>query len=420
MIHVYRSMDTKIPRKKYQEELCMSDELLVTRKDNIIFTIRTENSRIVQIQAEDADTRSVLGNIYVGKVRNIVKNINAAFVEFQKGQMGYFPLSREQCPVHTDGVHFQEGRVLAGDEIIVQVGREAVHPKPPTLTSRLNLPGRYVVLVSEGGRISVSSKISDKDTRKKLAVLLERYVTQDYGLIARTNSAGADMEEVACEIEILVKRYKEIITYGRHKAAFSCLYSAPPVYLSSIINSYDDRLEKIITDDKEIYNSIRAFTEGKKGPGAKLVLWEESQGKLDAVYGISKTAERALMPKVWLKSGAYIIIQPTEALVAIDVNTGKAISKKKDVQKTFFKVNMEAAAEIAVQLRLRNLSGMILVDFIDMEDERNNQLLMEFFKSELAKDSIRTKLVDMTKLGLVEVTRKKTRKPLYMQLNITS
>lgn len=144
-------------------------------------------------------------------------------------------------------------------------------------------------------------------------------------------------------------------------------------------------------------------------------MWDINHGKLDAIYNISKTIEHALMPKVWLKSGAYIIIQPTEALVAIDVNTGKAISKKKDVQKTFLKVNMEAAKEIAVQLRLRNLSGMILIDFIDMDSEESNLQLMECLKYELSKDNIQTTLVDMTKLGLVEVTRKKVRKPLYMQ-----
>ena len=138
---------------------------------------------------------------------------------------------------------------------------------------------------------------------------------------------------------------------------------------------------------------------------------------LDAFYNVSRTLEQAHMQRVWLKSGAYIIIQPTEALVSIDVNTGKAISKKKDVQKTFLKVNLEAARKILYQLRFRNLSGMILIDFIDMKDEENNQLLMETLKEECSKDGVKTSVVDMTKLGLVEVTRKKTRKTLYEQLH---
>lgn len=394
----------------------MSDKLLITRLDNKILTVRTENSHIVQIQVEDDGNEQILGNIYVGKVRNVVKNINAAFVEFKKGQMGYLSLDMKQCPIHTDGAHYKEGCVLIGDEIIVQVEKEAVKSKPPTLTGCLNISGKYAVLTTESGRLSISSKIYDKDTRNRLAGLLDRYITQNYGFIARTNSASANIEDVACEIEMLVKKYTEIVDYGKHKAAFSCLYSAPPVYLSSIINSYDNRLEKIITDDENIYNNIKTFLEERKSLVLeKLMLWDNNHGKLDAVYNISKTAQRALMPKVWLKSGAYIIIQPTEALVAVDVNTGKAISKKKDVQKTFLKVNIEAAKEIALQLRLRNLSGMILIDFIDMDSEENNRQLMECLKYELAKDSVQAKFVDMTKLGLVEVTRKKVRKPLYMQ-----
>lgn len=137
---------------------------------------------------------------------------------------------------------------------------------------------------------------------------------------------------------------------------------------------------------------------------------------MDAVFNISRTVEKALQPKVWLKSGAYLVIQPTEALVSIDVNTGKAVSKKKDVQKNFLKVNLEAAREIAVQIRLRNLSGIILVDFIDMLSKEANQELLAVFRGELGRDPVPTSLVDMTKLGLVELTRKKVRKPFYEQL----
>ena len=147
-------------------------------------------------------------------------------------------------------------------------------------------------------------------------------------------------------------------------------------------------------------------------------MWDNGNGKMDAVFDISKSLKKALQEEVWLKNGAYIIIQPTEALVSVDVNTGKAVSKKKDVQKTFLKVNLEAAKEIAFQLRLRNLSGMILVDFIDMVSDEDNKTLLEVFREALAKDPVPANVVDMTKLGLVEVTRKKVRKPLYEQVNL--
>lgn len=396
----------------------MQNEILVTKREDKLLTIRTEGKRIVQIDAEDTEEESVLGNIYVGKVRNVVKNINAAFVEFQKGQMGYLSLAKGICPIHTDGVHHQDDRVLIGDEIIIQVQREASKTKPPTLSGEINIAGKYMVLVRDGGMISISSKIKDKEKREWLYEIMERYATDEIGFIARTNSADETEENIVAELEKLVSEYKKISEFGKHKTIFSCLKHTPRNYIKSIVDARTEYLSGIVTDCEDVYNEIHEYcSEYDLKNKEKLRMWNPLDGKLDAVYNVSRTLEHALMQRVWLKSGAYIIIQPTEALVSIDVNTGKAISKKKDVQKTFLKVNLEAAKEIAYQLRLRNLSGMILIDFIDMKDEENNQLLMETLKEECSKDGVKTSVVDMTKLGLVEVTRKKTRKTLYEQLH---
>lgn len=396
----------------------MQNEILITKREDKLLTIRTEGKRIVQIDAEDTEEESVLGNIYVGKVRNVVKNINAAFVEFQKGQMGYLSLAKGICPIHTDGVHHQDDRVLIGDEIIIQVQREASKTKPPTLSGEINIAGKYMVLVRDGGMISISSKIKDKEKREWLYEIMERYATDEIGFIARTNSADETEENIVAELEKLVSEYKKISEFGKHKTIFSCLKHTPRNYIKSIVDARTEYLSEIVTDCEDVYNEIHEYcSEYDLKNKEKLRMWNPLDGKLDAVYNVSRTLEHALMQRVWLKSGAYIIIQPTEALVSIDVNTGKAISKKKDVQKTFLKVNLEAAKEIAYQLRLRNLSGMILIDFIDMKDEENNQLLMETLKEECSKDGVKTSVVDMTKLGLVEVTRKKTRKTLYEQLH---
>ena len=173
----------------------------------------------------------------------------------------------------------------------------------------------------------------------------------------------------------------------------------------------------MVTDSGRLYERILEYT-GNNGWLGKVPvrLWQEEQGRMLGVYNIERELQRALSQRVWLKSGGYLIIQPTEALVAIDVNTGKAISKKRDVQETFLNVNKEAALEIAHQLCLRNLSGMIVVDFIDMEEEEAKEELLQVFSRELAKDPIPTKLVDMTGMGLVEVIRKKVRKPLHEQM----
>ena len=395
----------------------MANQLLITKKDGAVLSVRVEDGKVAQIQAQPEDAGSLLGDIYVGKVRNIVKNINAAFVEYEQGKMGYLSLDAKVCPIHTDGVVSDGTRVLIGDEIIVQIEREAVKTKPPTLSGTLNFPGKYVVLIYGEKTVSISSKIKDAERKQQLREFLRNNIDGDYGFVARTNCKDASDEKILKEIAFLKQQLENIKKFGVHRAKFNCLYHAPDAYLCDIRDSYDSLLESIITDDDEIFNRIMEFAKIYQPEDIKKIKrWDNADGKLDAVYDVTKTLEHALMPKVWLKNGGYLVIQPTEALVSIDVNTGKAISKKKDVQKTFLKVNLEAASQIAKQLRLRNLSGMILIDFIDMKDADYNKQLMDRLRTEFAKDPVKTILVDMTKLGLVEVTRKKVRKSLYEQI----
>ena len=395
----------------------MANQLLITKKDGAVLSVRVEDGKVAQIQAQPEDAGSLLGDIYVGKVRNIVKNINAAFVEYEQGKMGYLSLDAKVCPIHTDGVVSDGTRVLIGDEIIVQIEREAVKTKPPTLSGTLNFPGKYVVLIYGEKTVSISSKIKDAERKQQLREFLRNNIDGDYGFVARTNCKDASDEKILKEIAFLKQQIENIKKFGVHRAKFNCLYHAPDAYLCDIRDSYDSLLESIITDDDEIFNRIMEFAKIYQPEDIKKIKrWDNADGKLDAVYDVTKTLEHALMPKVWLKNGGYLVIQPTEALVSIDVNTGKAISKKKDVQKTFLKVNLEAATQIAKQLRLRNLSGMILIDFIDMKDADYNKQLMDRLRTEFAKDPVKTILVDMTKLGLVEVTRKKVRKSLYEQI----
>lgn len=395
----------------------MANQLLITKKDGAVLSVRVEDGKVAQIQAQPEDAGSLLGDIYVGKVRNIVKNINAAFVEYEQGKMGYLSLDAKVCPIHTDGVVSDGTRVLIGDEIIIQIEREAVKTKPPTLSGTLNFPGKYVVLIYGERTVSISSKLKDAERKQQLRGFLRNNIDGDYGFVARTNCKDASDEKILKEIAFLKQQLENIKKFGVHRAKFNCLYHAPDAYLCDIRDSYDSLLESIITDDDEIFNRIMEFAKIYQPEDIKKIKrWDNADGKLDAVYDVTKTLEHALMPKVWLKNGGYLVIQPTEALVSIDVNTGKAISKKKDVQKTFLKVNLEAATQIAKQLRLRNLSGMILIDFIDMKDADYNKQLMDRLRTEFAKDPVKTILVDMTKLGLVEVTRKKVRKSLYEQI----
>lgn len=397
----------------------MSQEILITRWKEKILSVQVQDKKITQIHAEEQQEGTIrLGDIYVGKVRNIVKNINAAFVEIGKGQMGYLSLVDKSVPIHTQGFPYQEGKVLIGDEILVQVAREAVKTKPPTLTGAMDLTGRYVVLTAGKSHVSLSKRIQKRTVREALKKLLGEYCCQEYGFIARTNSADVPEDTLRREIQTLICQYENLVSHGMHKAPFTCLLKAPSGYLCDIRDGYTGELERILTDDELLYGQIQRYLEQFWPEGMdKLELWDPANGKLDAVYNVSRTLEHALMPKVWLKSGAYLVIQPTEALVSIDVNTGKAVSKKRDVQKTYLKVNKEAALEIAYQLKLRNLSGIILIDFIDMESEEANEELLEVLRQAVRPDHMQTTVVDMTKLGLVEMTRKKQRKSLYEIIN---
>lgn len=395
----------------------MSNTLVITRQKNCILTATLENGKVSQFQVESGEGAGILGNVYVGKVRNIVKNLGAAFVEFGPDMMGYLSLSESMIPKHTQGRVQDESRVLVGDEIIVQVSREAQKKKPPALTGKVNFPGKYLAIVYGESGLGISRKIKGQEKREELREVLDAYATEEYSIVARTNSANASPEEICQEMERLLKHYHDTFRAGMHRSPHACLYRAPEGYLSSITDAYEADLEEVITDSKTLYKRIVSYV-GENGWQDRIpvTLWEGERGKLRCVYNIDRELDHALSQKVWLKSGGYLVIQPTEALVVIDVNSGKAIDKKMDVQKNFLHINKEAALEIAHQIRLRNLSGMILVDFIDMRGEECKKELLDYLSKELDKDRIPTKLVDMTPLGLVEITRKKVRKPLYEQM----
>ena len=211
----------------------------------------------------------------------------------------------------------------------------------------------------------------------------------------------------------LCKEYQVLKEQASTRICYSCLIGAPKEYLSELKNIYQEGLTDIIIEDKTIYIEAKAYIEKEQPEDAdKLRLYEDKLLPLHKLYGIESQLTNALKERVWLKSGAYLVIQPTEALTVIDVNTGKCISKKKD-DEAYLKINLEAAKEAARQIRLRNLSGIILVDFINLSKEEYMDELLRVFRQELQKDPIATSLVDVTKLQLVEVTRKKVRKPLH-------
>lgn len=392
----------------------MGNSIIIVRSGERIITSLTDGNELVTIQVDKAESSRMVGNIYVGKVQNIVKNINAAFVEVSGKQICYLPIAENENPVFTDG---GKHPIRVGDELIVQIVKDATKVKAPLATADFSLTGKYLVLVRGKHVLGISSKITDENARNRLKKLLADSVSDNYGFVVRTNAENADAEAITAELEQLKADYARIAGDGCHRVCFSKLYSSPPSYIREVRDGYSDEIDSIKTDDREIYEELRDFLETTNDKElSKLEFYEDGNLSLSALYSIENRLTKALQEKVWLDSGAYLVIQPTEALVAIDVNTGKATAGKHNIEETFFSVNCEAAEEIGRQIRLRNLSGIIIVDFIDMKEEEHKKLLIKKIRGVLAQDRVPCHFEDMTALNLVEITRKKTRKPLYEQM----
>ncbi|WP_066719316.1 ribonuclease E/G [Clostridium sp. Marseille-P299] len=393
----------------------MGKKLIITKLNQKIISSLFEENELIQVNVEKEEEDSLLGNIYVGKVKNIVKNINAAFVEIEHGRMCYLSLNEVTHPIYTQ--EHKADHVRIGDELIVQISKEDVKTKAPVITTNINLTGKYVVLVHGKPGIGVSNKVENDKDRKRLRKLLEPFISGQYGFIIRTNACFVSEELIKNEIEVLLGLYENIKNYGIHRLRFSKIYETPKAYICSIRDGLSHEIENFITDDADMYSEMKEYLETyQKEDIHKLKLYTDPMLPLIKLYGIESKIENALKERVWLKSGGTLIIQPTEALVVIDVNTSKAVSGKKNVEETFLKINLEAAKEIAKQIRLRNLSGIIIVDFIDMKKEENKELLLNTLNEYLRQDPVKTMLIDMTALNLVEITRKKIRKPLYEQI----
>lgn len=397
----------------------MNNKLIITKKDNSIVSAFFEENDMVQVNVEYVDSGRILGNIYIGKIKNIVKNINAAFVEIANGKMCYLSLLEAKNPIFVNPK--KTDKLVIGDELIVQVSKEDIKTKAPVITTNINFTGKYVVLIHGKSTLGISSKIKDESERKRIKQWMDELKNPEYGFVVRTNAARQSKEIIQNEVRELITKYEELKKYGVHKKTFSLLYQNIPGFISDIKDGYGNSMDEIVTDDKDIYESIYHYISNhQKEDVSKLRFYEDKLLSLANLYSINNKLEHALREKVWLKSGGTIIIQPTEALTVIDVNTGKAISGKKNIDENFLKINREAAKEIAKQLRLRNISGIIIIDFITMTKEEHKQILMEELDSYLKKDAIKTTLVDMTPLNLVEITRKKVRKPLHEQLIINT
>lgn len=373
----------------------------------------SEEERIVEIRLESDQEKSILGNIYTGQVENIASNIQAAFVQIEPGKRCYYSLAEAQRAVFSAG-RKGNGPLRPGDELLVQVSRDAMKGKLPALTSNLNFTGRYLVLTTGDKKFGLSSKLALEDRHRLSGWLKEEAERPDkeFGIIVRTNAADASKEEILKELEWLKGRYHKAVVQGRNRTCFSLVLETEPFYVAAVRDAYGRDLDEIVTDVPEIREMILGYLE-EISPELKekLRFYQDKLLPLYKLYRVETALDAIQKEKVWLNSGGFLVIQQTEAFVSIDVNSGKYTGKKK-MEETFRKINLEAAAEIGRQLRLRNLSGIILIDFINMENPDHRDELFHVLQKLLRKDSVKSRAIDITPLHILEMTRKKVRRPV--------
>lgn len=376
-----------------------------------------EDGHIMELMLEEKGKKSILGNIYVGQVENIAANIQAAFVMIDPDTRCYLPLSDVKNPVFSSG-RTGDAPLRPGDMLLVQVSREAMKGKLPAVTTNLNFTGKYLVLTTGEKKIGFSKKLIQEEKNKLNKWLEEERAVspREYGIVVRTNAGEASKEEFLTELSFLKSLYEKTAVYGRSRTCFSCVYETEPFYMNAVRDTYSKHLDEIVTDIPEVFEHIVAYLkEVSHGEENKVRLYEDALLPLYKLYRIGMVLEEVQKQKVWLKSGGFLVIQQTEAFVSIDVNSGKFTGKKK-AEETYRKINLEAAGEIARQLRLRNLSGIILIDFINMENPDHQDELFHVLQKHLRKDSVKAKAVDITPLHILEMTRKKVRRPLSEDL----
>ena len=396
---------------------------VVSRRGSRIFSFLLNGSKAVEIHCDACREDSILDEIYIGKVQNIVKNISAAFVEIAPGTVCYLPLEDLKHPVYTK--KGTSHNIQQGDELLVQVKREGIKTKAPAVTTNLTLHGKYALLTTGNTQISVSSKLPKEEKERLVRVVKDNSSADNgsleemsageraYGWLLRTNAGGASPEVIKKDLLRLQAKYEELIKTAQYRTCFSCLLARPSAYLKRMSDLYTEEVDEILTDDRELFEQMTEyFQENQPEDTAKLRFYEDRLLPMEKLYSLDHHLKEALGERVWLKSGGYLVIQPTEALTVIDVNTGKFTAGKKK-EAAFLKLNQEAALEAARQIRLRNLSGIVIIDFINMEETESETQLLRTLDGALRLDPIRTTLVDMTKLSLVEITRMKKERPLY-------
>ena len=417
----------------------MGSEILINVTHGETRVALLEGGQVVEFYVERQRDASLVGNIYKGKVVKILPGMQSAFVDvglekaaflyvadIRSATDEYAPLFEEEdkdqsldlFPKKTRSEMPIDEVLQDGQELLVQVSKNPLGSKGARVTSYITLPGRYLVLMPDVDHIGISRRITDEDERSRLKAIVESIRPEGYGLIIRTASEASPEEDIRKDLEFLLLLWENLRQKKDRVPARGLLYSDLDLAFRSVRDLMSQNVERLVIDSHEEYYRILEFvkTYFPKLLG-KIELYEESEPIFDA-FGIELDISRAIGRKVWLKSGGYIVADQTEAMTVIDVNTGKFVGKE-GLEDTILKTNLEAVKEIAYQIRLRNLGGIIIVDFIDMEKLENREKLFNAFTEAMKKDRAKNTILHISELGLIQMTRKRVRENLGRTLCTT-
>ncbi len=393
-----------------------------------------EDKKLAELFVELPEQERMVGNIYKGVVENVIKGMGACFVDIGMGQNAFLRFSdigdffADYGPIVMDKEGPEVGKrqererkrkdvpLLSGQEILVQITKEPIGTKGARVTSEVSLPGRFLVLVPGYDHVGVSRKIENIREKRRLKRITQKICPKGFGIIVRTVAEGKDLPVLQADLQNLLRTWEKIEVKSRKQKGPLLLYKDMGMVSSVIRDLFTADVNRVVVDSRRLYREITAYLKDVSPNLVQRVELYRGMMPFFDEYGIEQEVDKSLSRKIWLKSGGYVLFDQTEALVAIDVNSGKYISRGAHDESSF-RINLEAAQEITRQLRLRDLGGIIVIDFIDMHDVEKKQKLVNEFRRELRKDRAKTSTTEISEFGLMEMTRERVRPSLLFSFS---
>lgn len=390
-------------------------EILISKKEDKKIIALLEDGKLEEVYEEKQDSKRLEGNIYLGKVKDILPGMQAAFVDIGEEKNTFIHIkdvlpkvSKVTGNKNEDLDKYNIKDYIKKDSnILVQVKKDATNLKGAKISTDLHIPGRFVVVMPKDNFITISQKIENENERKRLTNIAKETVKSDIGLIIRTAAEGKEEDIIKKDIEQTIQKWNDIKleSEGLKECEIpKVLYKNDSIIEKILLDTVDNGIERIFVDDTQMLEEVRKILKNIDQDSKVKLQLKQTHNLLD-MYDTDDQIEKLGLRKIWLKCGGFITIDKTEALTAIDVNSGKFIGKQ-NLEETVLKVNKEASCEIARQLRLRDIGGIIIIDYIDMQEAKSREQVLETLKQALKKDRSKTQVIEFTKLNLLEMTRK--------------